>query len=197
MNLVLFVDDNPNILKAYERTFRDEAYDILTAANADQALEIVRGIDIDVIVTDQRMPGTSGADLLSAMQREFPNIPRIMLTGVNDTKLVMDAVNRCAVFRFFTKPCNDIELAIAIRDAIDHKVLLTRCTHLLEISKKRRNVLAGLESLYPGITTIHRTTSGAVLLEDNYHDAHSLIQEIEAELGHAAPRVSVRSTHEG
>ena len=78
---VLFVDDEVNILKAFQRLFRNEPWKVLTASRAREALELLGNEPAQVVVTDQRMPEMSGVDLLSAVRERHPDVVRMMLTG--------------------------------------------------------------------------------------------------------------------
>ncbi len=101
---VLFVDDEHHILKAVRRLFVDRDFELLTAESGEEALEIVKANPIAVLVSDQRMPGISGTELLDFVRKNNPNTIRIMLTGNNDISTALEAINRGAVFRFVTKP---------------------------------------------------------------------------------------------
>ena len=74
------------------------------AESATEALEIINSQQIDVVITDHMMPSISGADLLERLKIEQPQIGRILITGCNDINIVIEAINRCEVFRFLTKP---------------------------------------------------------------------------------------------
>ena len=78
---VLFVDDEPNILKALTRICRSEGYEILTAETPEVAVRILESEPVAVVVSDQQMPGTSGTTLLSRVRERFPDTVRILLTG--------------------------------------------------------------------------------------------------------------------
>ncbi len=101
---VLFVDDEVHILKAVKRLFLGMDYDVLVAEDAHEALDVVHSREVAVVVSDQRMPGLSGSELLEEIRRKYPHITRIMLTGNNDVATAMEAINAGQVFRFITKP---------------------------------------------------------------------------------------------
>jgi EAL domain-containing protein (putative c-di-GMP-specific phosphodiesterase class I)/CheY-like chemotaxis protein len=114
---LLLVDDEINILNALGRALRRDGYRILTATCADEALEILGREEIDVIVSDQRMPGMTGTELLSKVKEMHPGIVRIVLSGYTDLDAITDAINQGAIYKFLTKPWNDDELRTQIRDA--------------------------------------------------------------------------------
>ena len=114
---LLLVDDEINILNALSRTLRRDGYRILTAICAEEALEILGRDAIDVIVSDQRMPGITGTELLSKVKEMHPEIVRIVLSGYTDLDAITDAINQGAIYKFLTKPWDDEELRTQIRDA--------------------------------------------------------------------------------
>ena len=81
---VLFVDDEVNILKAVQRLFRNEPFQVRVASRAREALELLENESPQVVVTDQRMPEMSGVDLLSAVRERHPDVVRMMLTGYTE-----------------------------------------------------------------------------------------------------------------
>ncbi len=115
---ILFVDDEQSILNSLARLFRNSAYRIMTASSAGEAWKILKDHPIHVIVTDYRMPGINGVELLKRVKMVYPGIIRIMLTGYADTAAVMEAVNQGAVYKFIAKPWNDDELRLAVRLAL-------------------------------------------------------------------------------
>jgi response regulator RpfG family c-di-GMP phosphodiesterase len=100
---VLYVDDEAQNLTAFKANFRKN-FNVYLAESATEALEIINTTQIDVVITDHMMPEVSGVDLLEILKKEFPFIGRILITGCNDINIVIEAINRCEVFRFLTKP---------------------------------------------------------------------------------------------
>ncbi len=101
---ILFVDDDPNILSAYQRNLR-KRFPISTALNAEQGLELLQSEGpFAVIVADMQMPGTNGIQFLRKAREKAPDSVRLMLTGNADQKTAMDAVNEGHVFSILNKP---------------------------------------------------------------------------------------------
>ncbi len=113
---VLFVDDEEYNLVAFKATFRKE-YEILTAGNGKDALEILRNNKIGLIITDQRMPEMTGVELLEKIVPEFPDVIRVILTGFSDVEAIINAINNGRVFRYITKPWDEVELKMTIENA--------------------------------------------------------------------------------
>ena len=114
---LLLVDDEANILSALSRTLRRDGYHILTASGADEAFDVLAREPVHVIVSDQRMPGMNGTELLSKVKDMHPETVRIVLSGYTDLGVVTEAINQGAIYKFLTKPWNDEELRRQIQDA--------------------------------------------------------------------------------
>ncbi|EEF26972.1 two-component system sensor histidine kinase/response regulator, putative, partial [Ricinus communis] len=114
---LLLVDDEVNILSALKRLLRPDGYDILTAGSGEQGLALLARQPVDVIISDQRMPGINGADFLREARKLRPDTIRIMLSGYTELQSVTDAVNEGAIYKFLTKPWNDAQLRAHLHDA--------------------------------------------------------------------------------
>ncbi|MBI1907584.1 MAG: EAL domain-containing protein [Rhodocyclales bacterium] len=117
---LLLVDDEPDILTALRRLFRRSGYHILTATSAADALELLALNDVQVIVSDQRMPVMSGSEFLGRVRALYPDTVRLVLSGYSDMNALMSAVNRGAIYRFISKPWDDEDLRQQIREAFMH-----------------------------------------------------------------------------
>lgn len=102
---ILFVDDEPHVLQSIKRQFR-KRFTLETASGGEEALQILKNNGpFAIIVSDMRMPGMNGIELLSRVKNIYPDTVRIMLTGNGDQDTAMEAVNTGQIFRFLTKPC--------------------------------------------------------------------------------------------
>ena len=117
---LLLVDDEENILSALTRLLRREGYNILRATSGTAGLELLRGQEVAVIISDQRMPEMTGVEFLSKVKELYPNTVRIVLSGYTDLNSVTDAINQGAVYKFLTKPWDDALLLKNIREAFQH-----------------------------------------------------------------------------
>ena len=134
---VLIVDDEPKIYHALRRALHREPYDVVYASGGAEALKLLGERSIDVIIADQNMPEMQGSVLLSRVRQQFPDIVRMMLTGDARLETVMAAVNKGEIYRFFTKPCNESELIISLRDALQMRALKFEAARLLDTVKKQ------------------------------------------------------------
>jgi response regulator RpfG family c-di-GMP phosphodiesterase len=115
---ILYVDDEVNNLVSFKAVFRVK-YTVLTAISGEEAIKILREHDINIIITDQRMPQMTGVEFLESILDEFPDPIRILLTGYADMNAVIDAVNKGKIFHYLSKPWNEEELDMTITRAYD------------------------------------------------------------------------------
>ncbi len=143
---ILVVDDEPDNLDLLYRTFYRE-FKVLRAENGPAALEILSNEgDVAVIISDQRMPHMSGTEFLSLTATQYPDIIRIILTGYTDVEDLVEAINSGKVFKYVTKPWDDEELKVVVRQAVDtHSVLKTR-TRELRRSLRQESLLNAVTS---------------------------------------------------
>lgn len=114
---LLLVDDEPGVCSALSRMLRRDGYRILTAASGSEGLDLLAINAVQVIISDQRMPGMSGTEFLNTVKQLYPDTVRIILSGYTDLEVVTESVNRGAVFKFLTKPWDDDLLRDQVRDA--------------------------------------------------------------------------------
>ena len=114
---ILAVDDEPANLRMVERLLRKD-HRVLTAGSGEEALEMLKREQISLIVTDQRMPGMTGTDLLRESMKTSPDTVRIILTGYTDTDALIDSINTSRVYRFVSKPWDPMQLKKTIEEAL-------------------------------------------------------------------------------
>lgn len=115
---ILYVDDEAHNLETFKANFRKH-YNIFTALSAGDAKIILKANEIHVLITDQKMPGTTGTQLLEDAVQLYPLQTRIMLTAYSDKNSIMDAFHKGLVFKYIVKPYNPEELKILIDEAYD------------------------------------------------------------------------------
>ncbi|MBC7860245.1 MAG: EAL domain-containing protein [Burkholderiaceae bacterium] len=121
---LLLVDDEPNIVSALKRLLRRDDCLIFTADSALAGLAVLERQEVDVVISDQRMPGMTGIEFLRIAKERFPNTIRIVLSGYTELTSVIAAVNEGAVYQFLTKPWDDEQLRAHIEDAFQRKELV-------------------------------------------------------------------------
>jgi two-component system, response regulator PhcR len=113
---ILYVDDEQNNLSAFAASFRRD-FKIFTALSADAARKILSEHDIHVLISDQKMPGTPGIELLEDALKKYPQQVRVLLTAYSDFEILKRAVNNGCIFKYMAKPWNDDELKNTIVEA--------------------------------------------------------------------------------
>ena len=113
---VLYVDDEINNLVSFKATFRIK-YNVLTATSGAEAIKLLNSNEVNIIITDQRMPGMTGVEFLEQILENHPDPIRVLLTGYADMNAVIDAVNKGKIFHYLSKPWNEEELDTTIQRA--------------------------------------------------------------------------------
>ncbi len=189
---VLFVDDEPQVLASLQRALRREPFEIVVAGSAQEALAILEREAVDVVVSDEEMPGMSGSELLAEIYRLYPDTVRMILTGKASLEGAIKAINEGQISRFFTKPANTIDLVVTIRQALQQKALMCESRRLLRAARDQSSLLEELERRQPGISAIQRDTAGRILIEEEQGDFNSLIQEIQQQVKKSERALSLR-----
>ena len=129
---VLCIDDEVNVLKAFERQLRKQ-FEVTTADSPEKGLGLLNSSPpFAVVMTDLKMPGMDGIQLLSEVKKVAPNTVRVMLTGHADIQTAVEAVNLGNIFRLLTKPCPPMTLLRAIKSAVEQYSLIQAERELLE-----------------------------------------------------------------
>jgi two-component system probable response regulator PhcQ len=162
---ILVVDDEQNVVNALRRTLRREGYEIFTATAPAEALAMLPTLQADLVISDHLMPNMTGLDFLKRVRTRFPDAMRIMLTGHADMQTAIEAINQGEIYRFLTKPWDDSELKVVLHLAFEQLDLERENRRLLALVRAQGEVLAGLETRHPGISSIVRDASGAIVLD--------------------------------
>jgi DNA-binding NtrC family response regulator len=182
-DLVMLVDDEANVLSALTRALIDDPFEIITATSGPQALELMEGKTIKAIVSDERMVGMQGSELLAEVKRRSPDTVRILLTGHATLDAAMRAVNVGEIYRFFLKPWDDTQLRFALLSAIEKYNLEAENRRLLATVRSQAMEIRILEKRYPGISRVQRNEKGTFVLSDISEDELArIIEECETEV---------------
>jgi len=163
---ILIVDDQEPIREMMRSFLANEPYRVLTADCAKSAMDLLAGEPVDVIISDERMPGLSGSELMARARQLYPDTIRIILTGHADLKAAIRAINEGEIHRFFTKPCNMVDMLVTIRHALEKRALEKENRRLAAIVKRQMATIGTLEAQCPGIFSVKRDEDGAVIIED-------------------------------
>lgn len=159
---ILIVDDEINNLQLLKRTFRG-SYNILTASNGYEALDVVakEGDAISLIVSDQKMPQMEGTEFLKKVNETHPDIIKILLTGHQDSDIIVSAINDCQLYQYILKPFEPEELKVAVSNGLKK----------YELSSRKILIMKDLKELF--YKTI-KSISCALDAKDPYTHGHSL-----------------------
>lgn len=128
---ILFVDDEPNVLRALHRSFLDENYEILTAQSGPEALDMLASeMPVQLVISDYRMPGMNGVEFLRKVCARWPETIRIVLSGFADAPAVVSSINEGKIFRFIPKPWDEQELKASIREGVEQFSNVRAIEHL-------------------------------------------------------------------
>ena len=115
---ILYVDDEESNLRIFKNTFRKQ-YNIITATSGAEALSLLDNQEIDLILTDQRMPGMSGVDFLKIAIEKYPELNRILITAYTDYDILQQAVNELKIFQYVEKPWKEEDIKSTIDSALE------------------------------------------------------------------------------
>jgi response regulator RpfG family c-di-GMP phosphodiesterase len=144
---ILCVDDERNVLRALERIFLDDDYQILTACSGEEGLQLLQAAPrVQVVISDYRMPGMNGVEFLKEVFRKHPQTIRIVLSGYADTASVVAAINEGQIYKFIPKPWNDDELRMTVVQALESFLIKQKNEELAEELRVKNGELRDLNA---------------------------------------------------
>jgi response regulator RpfG family c-di-GMP phosphodiesterase len=166
---ILAVDDEPANLRMLERLFRRE-YRVLTANSGEEALALLQKEHVSLIITDQRMPGMSGTEMLRESMHSSPDSIKIILTGYTDLEALTEAINTTRVYKFVSKPWDPITLKQTVQNAFGELGMLVR-------HKQMVDDIARLVRSYPDIFNQQGDEDKIIEATSVPHDVCSRVEE--------------------
>ena len=143
---LLIIDDEVDITKSLVRQFRRK-YNVIATTDASEALKIMEKEKIQVVLSDQRMPGMTGVDFFAQIKDKYPDALKLILTGYSDIEAVIGAINEGQVFRYVKKPWNPDELETIIREAFEKYELITNNRKLMaSLQEANQNLEAKVQA---------------------------------------------------
>jgi len=133
---ILYVDDEDDNLRIFKASFRRE-FNVFTAVNTSIAKEILQNNDIQLIISDQRMPDKTGVEFLEETIIDFPDVIRIILTAFSDTTDIIRAVNKVGIYRYLTKPWDIDDLMMTIKSAVSN----------FGLKRQNKNLIVNLQQI--------------------------------------------------
>ncbi len=156
---VLAVDDEPSILSCLRRELRSENFDVLTAASGPEGFEILLQCEVDgtlpaVVISDFRMPGMDGVQFLEKIKERWPQIQRVLLTAFASPHVLEDAINRCEIHRFLSKPWDRALLRTTLMTACaQHRLMVENLRLTGQLAEQNRQLRQWNEDLERTIDT--------------------------------------------
>jgi len=130
---ILIVDDDATILMLMSNVFMYDNNYILTAESGEGGLVKLKNNKIDLVISDQNMPGMNGLQFLKRVRAEHPDVVTIVLTASGEVETAVKAVNEVGVYQFILKPFNVMDLRLTVRRALEYKQLLEERNLLLQV----------------------------------------------------------------
>ncbi|MGV5565919.1 HD domain-containing phosphohydrolase [Burkholderia pseudomallei] len=144
--VILIVDDEPSILSALKRLLRTARYQVVTAESGAAALDVLAVGEVDLIISDMRMPCMTGAEFLARAQTLHPDTMRILLTGYSEIDAVVSAINEGGVYRYLNKPWDDHDLLLTVRQALEQRRLRQETARLFALTQKQNEELVAFST---------------------------------------------------
>lgn len=144
--VVLVVDDEAGILSALKRLFRPVGYKVLTAESGAAALEILAAEHVDLIISDMRMPGMTGAQFLAQAKAGYPDIVRILLTGYSEVDSTIAAINEGGIYHYLPKPWDEHDLLLTVKRALEQQQLKNEAQRLTQIVLRQNEELSAFNA---------------------------------------------------
>jgi len=163
---ILIVDDEPNIRSSLTRLFQRNGYNTLLAENGADAFSLLKKARASAVISDYIMPGQSGVRFLRGIQKHYPEMIRVILSGRADMARVMAAINEGVVSHFLLKPWDNRVLLETLRQAIHEREHSAYFAHLLQSGGTPGASDAPLELTYPGISRLREADNGAIIIDD-------------------------------
>lgn len=166
---VLFVDDEERIVNALRKLFR-KRYHVFTATDGQQALDFAKRFHVHLVVSDQRMPGMTGVELLRELKQASPATVRMLLTGYSDINAIVGSINEGEVYRFVNKPWDDQQLKKIVREAVSIGLELAEAGQVpvapADIPKASVLVLSGDEYVFRATKELFGGVCGTLYARD-------------------------------
>jgi serine/threonine-protein kinase len=167
---VLFVDDEERILNALRMLFRDE-YDVVTASSGAAAIELLQKEPVQIVVSDQRMPGMAGVEVLREVKKANPRTVRLLLTGYSDLAALVGSINEGEIFRFVKKPWDNDDIRAVLKEAAAvaakvapppaEKLQAKKVAASILVIDTDNSLAKGLQRMLGNDVTVHEGTSAA------------------------------------
>lgn len=170
---ILYVDDERGNLTSFQAYFRKE-YEVHTASSAGEAMRLLSHVHVDLVLSDQRMPTTTGVEFLEKVATKYPHTTRILITAFSDLKVVIDAVNKGRIARYIQKPWDWPTLSLTVENcAMQHQASKELALKNLELEKLNRDLNRFVYSISHDLRSPLMSVLGLIQLHDLNPQDHS------------------------
>lgn len=160
---ILVVDDEELFIEYIQRVISNENYNVITAASAQEGLDILEKQQVSMVISEYEIPLMNGLEFLEKVRIIYPNILTIMVTEHADIDLAIKAINEAGVYKFLLKPLDDIDFKNMIKKTLESLQVIKERDVLIRKVKTHESTLKDLEKRYPGITKVERDEDGYIL----------------------------------
>lgn len=165
---ILIVDDEPFILSSLKRALRADDRELFTTDSVEKAWDILKANDVEVIISDNRMPEVTGIEFLTKVKRLYPDAIKILMTGYPDLNSAMEAINKAHIWRYILKPVEVEELKVLIIQAFDYHRILKENRLLLQIARQQQEWIKLLKEKYPQISSQEAEKTSSYTMDETY-----------------------------
>ena len=163
---ILLLDDEQNIINSVTRIIRGDDREIVSANDADSAWDLLKKIGgVDLIISDNKLPTISGVDFLTKVRQLYPDAIRILITGYPDLGSTIKAINAGQIYRFITKPWENEELKMIVKQALDYCDILKDNRALIALARKQSEALNTMQKRY-NISQSEFDKSGVYIIDE-------------------------------
>ena len=163
---ILVVDDEDSVRDSLSAVLEREGYTVLQASDGEEGLALLKERPIQLVLSDQNMPGMTGVEFLKLVRERHPHILRIMLTGDPDPQTIIRSINEGEVYRFLKKPWDNTLLRVTVYFAFESIQLEEENRRLVAALRRQMNVLRDLERDFPYLAALTRDDDAALLLAE-------------------------------
>lgn len=160
---ILVVDEEEIFIENIQRVLSDENYNVITASSGQEGLDILKKIEVSLVISEYKIPLMNGLEFLGKVRIIYPDILTIMVTDHADLELAIKAINEAGVYKFLLKTWDDIHFKNAIKKTLASLQVIKERDVLIRKVKTHEVMLKDLEKRYPGITKVERDEDGYIL----------------------------------
>jgi len=154
MYAILIVDDEPNYLVVLSELLKDEGFEVFTASDGFQGLQVVKDVDLDIVITDMQMPGMNGLELLEKIKAEKADLPVVMITAFAEVNKAVAAM-QAGAHSYLAKPFSNDELIITLKKAAQHYSVLRENVRLRDQIKGKHG-FSGMVGKNPKMLQVYQ-----------------------------------------